>query len=233
MRFAAALTCLIMGLRSLSAQSIGNITARLEGERIVINYDLANSVGNSWLDVRLLSSHNSFSAPVAAATGDVGKVEPGLNKEIAWLYGRELDNFNGDLRFEIEVEVVYRLILNRSTGSIRRGKPKEITWTGGRISDKIHLHLESPAGETVWQVETDNRPRSFTAEVRRDLPVGRKYQLVISTPKDEARNSVKVKRKTARVWFFLPVVLAAPVIYLLLPDDESDLPGAPEPPTGN
>ena len=231
----------LLFLSPVFSQVIENIRARTEGKRIIIQYDL-NVASNDfqmadqndfWVEVNAYSSHNFFAAPLANVSGAIGKVIPGIDKQIEWQYGKELDNFNGNLSFEIGAEVIFHLKFITPKQSIRRGKDNAIAWTGGRVNDQIHVELISSTKDVVWKTTALSETGILNLKTERSLPLGKGYQLQMISKDEKITIPIKVKRKVARFWLVSPVVVAVGVAAYLVLLKQDPLPIAPDPPGGN
>ena len=231
----------LLFLSPVFSQIIENIKARTEGEKIFIQYDLKVTTddfrtmdrNDSWVEVNAYSSHNFFATPLANVSGAIGKVTPGINKQIEWQYGKELDNFNGNLSFEIGAEVIFHLKFIGSKQSIRRGKDNAFAWTGGRVNDQIHFELISSGKNLVWETTALTETGKLNLKTERSLPLGKGYQLQMISKDEKITIPIKVKRKVARFWLVSPVVVAVGVAAYLVLLKQDPLPIAPDPPGGN
>jgi hypothetical protein len=231
--FVALLWC-----HSSFSQTIENIRARTEGTKIIIQYDLkVASVdfpivpqNDFWVEIKAYSSHNFFAAPLANVVGAIGKVAPGNNKQIEWQYGNVLDNFSGDLSFEIGAEVIFHLKFIAPKQSIRRGKDNSFAWNGGRLHDQIHFELISSAKDVVWETTALSETGILNLKTERSLPVGKGYQLQMTSKDEQVTIPIKVKRKVARFWLVSPVVVAAGAVVYFVWLKQDPLPIAPGPP---
>ena len=84
------------------AQTVKNVQARVEGNKVYVNYDLIASSDGQKFNVELRSSIDNFSKPLVDVTGDVGPdQEAGLGKTIIWNAISEMGNFSGSVTFEV------------------------------------------------------------------------------------------------------------------------------------
>ena len=223
------------------SQIIENIRASTEGTKIIIQYDLKVASVDSpivaqndfWVEIKAYSSHNFFAAPLANVSGAIGKVIPGIDKQIEWQYGKELDNFNGNLSFEIGAEVIFHLKFITPKQSIRRGKDNAIAWTGGRVNDQIHFELISSTKDVVWKTTALSETGILNLKTERSLPVGKGYHLQMTSTDEKITIPIKVKRKVSRFWLVSPIVVAAGAVVYLVLVKQDPLPIAPDPPGGN
>ena len=171
-----------------------------------------------------------FASPLANVSGAIGKVIPGINKQIEWQYGNVLDNFNGNLSFEIGAELIFHLKFITPKQSIRRGKDNSFAWNGGRVHDQIHFELVSSAKDVVWETTALSETGILNLKTERSLPVGKGYQLQMTSQDEQITIPIKVKRKVARFWLVSPVVVAAGAVVYFVWLKQEPLPIAPDPP---
>lgn len=88
----------------VSGQSVSNVVARTEGEQVLITYDLAGNVGESY-EVKLSCSKDggkTFSVTPTKVSGAVNRWEaPGTAKSITWEAKKDLGEFEGNLQFKV------------------------------------------------------------------------------------------------------------------------------------
>ena len=220
--------------QSAFSQVIENVRTRIEADKIILQYDLKTAPADSWIELKVYSSHDAFSKPLVNVSGATTKVTPGLNKQIEWQYGHELDNFNGDLAFELEAEVIFHMRFDAPKKSLRRGKENTIEWSGGRPQDSIHFEFISADKKVLWKKTSLNKMGTVQIQPASDLTLGKDYQLQLTSKDEKVIIPIQVKRKVALAWLISPaVVVAGVVVYLLLPDSKEGLPNAPVPPAGN
>ena len=224
----------LLWCQSAFSQVIENVRTRIEEDKIILQYDLKTAPTDAWIELKVFSSHNSFSKPLANISGAVAKVTPGANKQIEWQYGHELDNFNGDLAFELEAEVIFHMRFGTPKKSLRRGKENTIEWSGGRPQDSIHFEFISADKKVIWNKTALNKTGTLNLQPDPNLTLGKGYHLQLTSKDDKVTIPIQLKRKVARAWIISPAVIAiGTIVYLLLPDSKEGLPNAPEPPAGN
>lgn len=235
MYFKLFLVCLaILLCPSAFSQIIENVRARSDGDKINIQYDLKTLPKDSWVELRVFSSHNSFSIPLSNVSGAIYKVTRGVDQQIDWHYGHDLDNFNGDLSFEIETDIIFHLAFKSPKQSIRRGKNNVFTWSGGRPQDQVHFKLISSTSEVVWEAPMLNKTGTINLKPNGNLVLGKGYQIQLTSRDDLISIPIQVKRKVARFWLGAPIILAAGVVfYFFNADSNTSLPDAPGPPDPN
>ena len=102
MRHALVLFVSLVGSFQLSAQTVTNVTARQEGQELVISYTLA---GASPCEVSLHISTDrgrTWQGPVGHCTGDVGKNITAGSRQIRWAVLEEREQLVGDgIQFKV------------------------------------------------------------------------------------------------------------------------------------
>lgn len=101
------LLCLLFS-QSVKAQTVENIVASFDGEKISITYDLNHNVVEHKFIISLYSSHNGFQNPLTLVTGDVGNDIPsGKGKKVIWNVRSELPPyFNDELAFKVKAKLI-------------------------------------------------------------------------------------------------------------------------------
>ena len=93
----------------LNAQEVKNVTSQVNGNQIIIEYDLTGAKYNQVFDVSLYVSFDggtSFQGPMKSVSGDVGtEVKAGKNK-ITWDPFSDVPSLEGDIVFNVKVQVV-------------------------------------------------------------------------------------------------------------------------------
>ncbi len=106
---------IFIAFNSVFSQSIKNVRAEQEGNRIVIYYNLVDPGGRAEsFDVSVYCSTNggsTWGSPLQKVTGDVGsKVKAGYGKEISWDVLAEREKLTGEhICFEVRARKAYDL----------------------------------------------------------------------------------------------------------------------------
>lgn len=142
---------LILIAKTANAQSIPIMTAKVNGENVLITYDLVGWVDGEIYEVEVYSSLDDYTKPLENVDGDIGVQRPGYEKLITWEAKKSIGFFTGDITFEIRASLIYspiRIIgptnIIRSTGKMQKFKAKDdmkISWTGGGKNESIILNL--------------------------------------------------------------------------------------------
>ena len=195
---------------SLSAQEINIKDLIVRDGQIIIKYNLSDSDLNRRYSLFLYTSLDNYIQPVEFVMGDIGvDIQVGGNKQINWNAREELGpDFKGKFSVELKGSIYIPFIELDGFEDyevLKRGKPYNITWTGGRGDNvltfelynndkKVHVFDKRPnTGKTFLSIPTNVKP-------------GKGYRLKISdaSNKDEVVYSVNfiIKRK-------IPLVLSA------------------------
>lgn len=116
----------------------------LEGERVNIYYDLVDPNPANTYTVSLFSSKDNFISALGKVSGDIGlEVRPGNNKKVTWSAKEELGpDFEGKVSIEVRGRIYIPFIkLDALQKSFKRGKPTEISWTGGSSQNVLNFEL--------------------------------------------------------------------------------------------
>jgi len=185
-------------------QTLKNIVAKVEGEKVVINYDLTTDDPAHKFGVQLFSSDNNYRTPLALVTGDIGEeIDPGTSRQIIWDAKNELKRFSGNITFEIRATLISADIIfkNPTKGTVlRRGRTYQIDWAGGQTNPNFgvelyrnNVKLESIGNSSgkksyTWQIPTSKKPGEYQIKLVNDqtkvastaeFKIGRKIPLAL------------------------------------------------------
>jgi hypothetical protein len=209
-------------------QAFENIRAEISGDKILIRYDLTGPASGFGVDVRAYSSADGFRDVLTNVTGDLIKVRPGPGRSILWKPPANLDNFNGQLSFELRGDIVKDLSFVGLSRKLKRGKPTTVQWQGGRATDNIRIEFQSSGGIPVWSSTVRNDHRiEWVPPAKTKTGPGYTYKLTTADG-TVVSSEIKVKPKVSRAWFLIPPLLAAGAYMYLIYD--WPLPEAPPPP---
>jgi len=110
MRKTILISILFIGISTIvNSQSVSNIEPLQSGNKISINYSIIGAKFYQTFDVSLYVSNDggqNFQGPVKSVSGDVGKVVSGGKKKILWDVFKDDINIEGDLFFDVRIEVI-------------------------------------------------------------------------------------------------------------------------------
>jgi hypothetical protein len=213
----------ISGL-TLHAQEFSMKTVELAGEKLILHYDLSDSVKNRFYTITLYSSKDNFLNPLEKVTGDIGiEVKPGANNKIIWSAKDELGaSFQGGVSLEIRGKVYIPFV--RLTGfedykSVKRGKPIVVTWSGGTRQNILNFELYK-GDEKIWVQPSVANTGNYELKIPTNVKPGHGYRFRISDSKNKDEvvftTPFTIKRKVPLGLKVLPVAAVGTVIYLLL-----------------
>ncbi len=223
---------------SLAAQKIENVKATINGDDIIITYDLSGKEGQEF-KINLYISNNNFSKPLIKASGDIGsKITPGKDKRVVWNAKNELPEYKGDLVIEVrgEAGVIASSVrplsfLSPTGGKVKRGKIMSISWTGGSPTEGVDLSLMKD-GAVKEKITDQSNNGVYSWQIPKGTKSG-SYQLKLTGTSSGFAMSpnFKIKPKTPFIVKFLPFLAVGGAAYILLKPDKkaNDLPVPPEP----
>jgi hypothetical protein len=235
-------TALIVSFASLPvlAQRIQNVNATVIKDKVVITYDIAEASEGQKFRLQLYASTNNFTSPLVHVTGDVGPmVSPGQHRRIEWDAKSELNDFTGDVTFEIRGEVIAPPLsfAGGTVGSkFKRGKTMEIKWKGGKVGESISLELLK-GGQSIFPIGNITNYGTHSWTIPKSTQKGSDYQIKLTGETGTLlSNSFIIKKKSNVLLKMLPLLLAGgAAAYLMQPDEPVDPPinGLPSPPEPN
>jgi len=233
---------LLVSFASLPAlsQRIQNVNATvINKEKVVITYDIAEAGEGQKFRLQLYASTNNFSTPLVFVTGDVGPaVTPGLRKRIEWDAKSELQDFTGEVTFEIRGEVIAPA-LAFADGSVghkyKRGKSMKLKWRGGKVGESVNLELLK-GGQSIFPIGTITNYGTHTFTIPKSTAKGSDYQIkLVSESGTLVSHQFIIRKKGNFLLKMLPVLVAGGAVYYLMmpteegPDNPDPLPEPPEP----
>lgn len=211
-----------------SAQEFTMKWVELAGDKLLIYYDLIDSVKDRRYTINLYSSLDNYINPLQKLSGDRGlEVKPGTNKKIIWNAKEELGAaFDGKVGLEIRGRLYIPFV--RFTGfedyKVRkRGVPFAITWSGGRPQNVLNFDLYNKEGTLVWTEPGVGNTGNTEITIPTSVKPGSGYSFRISDAKnrDEVVNTggFEIKRKIPLLLKAVAVAGIGGIIYLLSTKD--------------
>ena len=200
-------------------QRVSNVKASLDGSNVKISFDLEGVSPSDLFEVKLFSSEDNFSEPLKMVTGGVGKgVKPGNGIEITWNAQDELQNFKGDITFEVRASVMggYYTVTNPTSSSkFKKGKLMPINWQGGDPGEKVKIELMSLNQTAATISENVGNQGSYIWTIPKNIKPARSYQIRISNTSDVDSQGLSkmfaIKGKTPVAFILIPVAIGAGV----------------------
>jgi hypothetical protein len=210
----------------LHAQSLQNIKAVLQGEMVILTYDLVSSHSADNYSVEVYASHNNFSSPLKAVSGDVGNdIKPGSNKSISWMAKAEIGQFKGSLSFEIRATPYliiqpYAFTSPAANSKVKKGKTLDIKWTGGLYNEPVTLKLMQNDQLKAVLAETQNKG-TYSWQVPKKTPKGEYSILLTAAEGHVLTKPINVVKGGGFGRLMLFMILGGGAYYYFSLDDES------------
>ncbi len=210
------LLLLALSLPLLSfSQKLENQKAIVQGDKIIVTYDLSLGFPGDKFDVSLYGSHNNFSSPLQRVNGDVGRgLTPGKGKTIEVDARNEIGNYKGELSFEVRAEVIAAFTLTSAVGALKRGKSMSLAWRGGTKNQDVKIELIR-GGVSQGAVGSATNNGSYQWTVPPNQKTGSDYQLHLVNGKEEFKTeSFSIKHKVPTLLKVIPFIVVAAVVGL-------------------
>lgn len=198
--------------------------------KITIYYDLLDTLGRGY-SINVYASRDNFIAPLEKISGDAGlEIKPGKNKKIVWDAPAELGpKFDGRMSLEVRGRVYIpfvRFEKFEEYKTIKRGKPYDITWTGGNAQNILNFDLYKGDKKITTIPNVANVGR-HKITLPTSVKPGKDYRFKISDSKNKDEvvytGNFAVKRKVPLLLKVLPVVLVGSAIsWLVTTNNESE-----------
>jgi len=187
------------------AQGVENIRLRLDGENLIISYDLIGNE-NELYKVTPYCSHNNYAEPIKNIKGDVGNdISPGKGKEFTWQAKSELGEYAGSIQIRITAEPIPFIVFDIEH-KLKRGKETIIRWEGGSGLSKLKFELfrEDKLIKTFQEV---NNTGSWRWEVPKDIKPGIDFTFkAISVNRFSISKSFAISRKVPLFFKVVPIL---------------------------
>ncbi len=240
MKHLVIITTLTLTGFTMSAQEFSIDKLEINGESVIIYYNLVDTAKSRTYTINVFSSRDNFISPLQKIKGDVGlEVRPGTNKRIIWASKEELgSSFNGDIELEIRGRVYIPFI--RFDGFehglvFKRGKPKSITWSGGTRQNILNFALYK-GDNYVDVIPNVANSGSYDMILPTTIKPGKDYSFKVSDSKNKDQvmktSSFIVRRKVPLLIKLLPAaVIGAMIPALAGGGGAKELKTPPDPPT--
>lgn len=196
------------------SQSVKNVQAHAEKNKVIISYDLISSVEGQKFKIELRSSINNFTSVLEKVSGDVGPDQTtGIGKTITWEALSEQGNFSGSVTFEIGAIVTFSPlnITSPTTGSSAKlGKSLDVQWQGGDKGRNLKMAILQ-GSSTITEIPNVGSSGNYNWSVPKTLSKGENYQIKLfdpSKPNDAAMSAKFQLKKTSILVYIIPGVVA-------------------------
>jgi hypothetical protein len=222
-------------------QSIIIDGVQLKDTKVIIYYQIQDSLVNRSYSVRIYSIADGFMNPLQAVTGDVGlEVKSGLHRKIVLDTQAEWPNgMEATQSFEIRARVFIPFINTESINQyklFKRNRKYNLTWTGGSAQNVLNFDLYKGERKVTSFPNVGNSGHHLFVLPSHVKPgSGYRFRISDARNKDEVvyTQTFRVKRKIPLGLKAIPLVVAGYLLYefsqAASPADE-DLPTAPDHP---
>ena len=166
------------------------------------------------------------------------RVRPGNDKIIEWYAREELGTFKGELIVEIRIFQSPENIYIQSpvnSSKLKRGSALNINWNGGINEDKVSILLIKNGQQVESIANNIDNTGSFSWVSPAKIKPGKDYvvQIAGSSTKgiQSTSSNFSINRKIPMWLIIAPaaVIIGTVAVLLSQPDDDNNLPAAPDP----
>jgi hypothetical protein len=209
----------------LFSQKVENVKTLIDGERVVITYDLIDTLPGDTLFISIYPSDPYIELPLQGLAGDVGKVfGGGKGKNIVWSAKDQILNSKNPISFDVRAELVYRFVLLTKVKDTRRSKRIVLKWNAW--PDRS-INIQLVKDNTVqFSIANSVSKGEYSWKVPSGQDIGSFYQLRFANGNQILlTNEFKIKHRIPTAVKLLPLG----AIVLLIPDKakKEGLPGPP------
>lgn len=144
--FRSTLTCVALLLaQHVSAQMLDIEWVEVDGDVVIVHYDLEDENPLHAYTVHLYSSADNFANPLVKLSGDAGnEIKAGADKRIRWRITEELGRYAGEIELEVRAKMYVPFMkMTEFDTSIKykRGKNYPLVWHAGSPGGQIDIEL--------------------------------------------------------------------------------------------
>ncbi len=204
-------TCYLVFILFLSvaqcvAQEVSYVQALVTGDFVSIYYNLESTQPGQVFYVEVFGSHNQYQEPLRHVRGAIGAdVLPGKMKKIEWGVKNELEQYSGDISFEVRARILFSPVtikFPQSLTHLQRGHTYTFTWEGGLPDENLLLTLLREGNQPV-PIAVAANSGSYGWTVPKNMAEANNYQLEISGWGDKSKYKSRsglfvIKRRVPR-----------------------------------
>ena len=226
-RFLCFLFFFVVWCGNVFSQSIQNIRTQIDGNKVIITYDLVSPDPRVNYDIRFYGSVEGRRERLFRATGDVGRdIQGGKNKELQWsndieLINVPLERIKFDLTFQF-LDPPVKMLKPISNVEFKRGKTHTLKWLGG---ERVTIDLYR-GDERVRTIGYAQEGGSFSWRISASLKPGNNYSVEIYG--DRRKGVVKSKEFSIKrrypIWVkVVPIVaIGGAAAYVVSQSDDGE-----------
>jgi hypothetical protein len=197
-------------------QTLTNLKASFDGEKMVITYDLIFSDPNQKFKVSFYSSHDNYGRALSLITGDAGEsVSPGQGNRVVWDAKNTLPaDFDADVTIKIKVNKIGVKLSTKPLDktAFKPGDSLTLRWAGGDPGGKVNVALFKGDERQLQVAQGISNKQEFMWVVPKGVK-GKEYVLRVSNASNEADLSnsqlFSVKPKVPLYLKILPIAALA------------------------
>lgn len=194
MKTASLVFILFLFILPCRAQEVSYVQAVVTGDFVSIYYTLESHIPGQVFEIDVFSSHNDFQEPLKHVRGEVGPdILPGKMKKIEWGVKNELEQYSGEVTFEVRAKVMHfpvTILFPQSLTHMQRGHTYKLTWEGGLPDENLLLTLQREGNQPIPIAVVANNG-SYEWKVPKNLPEATNYYLEISGWGDKSKYKSK------------------------------------------
>jgi hypothetical protein len=214
------LTILIWSGSPSISQEIKNLTMRIEGDQIMINYDLIGIPTEAYR-VTFYSSYDDYRNALTKIAGDVGlEVKAGSNRKAVWNVKEELGEYTGNIQVKVSVKHIPLLEFGPIT-KIKRGKVNTMVWQSDARTENLEFLLFH-GGQMVSNLGKVANSGEWSWNISRKTKPGEGFQIkAIALGRSSVTNEFRISRKIPTIVKILPFLGAGGLVAVLLARDRT------------
>jgi hypothetical protein len=223
--------CKIIGLfflfgvgHPLTAQTLEIKSVEYLNNKVILHFDLLDSLEGRSYSVRMYSSVDGFLNPLEKASGDIGlEVKSGKNKSITWAVAEEFaPTFSDKVSLELRGRLFIPFIQTEGINNykvFKRKRKYELTWSGGTPQNILNFDLMR-GDKKVTTFPNLSNVGHHTFEFPSHIKPGKNYRFRISDAKNKEdvvfTSKFKIKRKVPLLLKVLPLAVVGYGVYSLV-----------------
>jgi hypothetical protein len=211
--------------------------------KLVIGYDLLDSLEGRFYSIRVYASTDGFLNPLTKIMGDEGlEVKPGRDKTISWAFKEELPpGFDGKVSVEVRGRIFVPFIGVPGISQykvFKRKRKYNLTWTGGTAQNVLNFDLYN-GEKKVHTFPNLANVGHYSFEFPPYIKPDKNYRFRISDTMNKEEvvytDLFRIKRKVPLLFKVIPTLIAGYAAYFFLQGNDEAAPldnglGDPPPP---
>lgn len=198
--------------------------------KVIVNYNLLDSIADRYYSIRLYSSSDGFLNPLTKVAGDVGlEIKPGLDKKIVWTVKDEPQiNFEQKISLEVRGRIFIPFINTESINQykvFKRNRNYDLTWTGGSPQNILNFDLYN-GDKKIASFPNIGNVGHHSFRFPAHTKPSRHYRFRISDSKNKEEvvftQEFKIKRKVPLLAKIIPALAAGYFVSILFKPVKDD-----------